>query len=201
MISGIFSSQKLGGFVIDAEALAPSPALLSGLGAPRPYIGMDLPVSDDPIDMFYTGLNWDAYFGSRFYLGFSLGGAVASKRKVTNHLGNTKDLGSSVLFHLQASAGYDLTPNMTVQVYYNHFSNARLARPDPGLEFGRRPRWLSLLDRIMVQPDRTVEKRMPSWLEGGTTTALLSGTKARRGGRPSSRSSQGGGRPLVWTAA
>ena len=131
---GIFSSQKLGGFVIDAEALAPSPAFLKGLGAPRPYVGMDLPVSDEPIDMFYTGINWETYFGKRFYLGFSLGGAVASKRKVTNHLGETKDLGSSVLFHLQASAGYDLTPNMTVQLYYNHFSNARLARPDPGLE-------------------------------------------------------------------
>lgn len=132
--SGLFSHQILNGFVINAEVLAPSPGFLSGLGAPRPYVGMDLPVSDDPIDMFYAGLNWETYLGSRFYLGFSLGGAVASKQTVTNSLGDTKDLGSSVLFHLQASAGYDLTRNMTVQVYYNHFSNARLAKPDPGLE-------------------------------------------------------------------
>lgn len=132
--SGIFSSQRLDGFVVNAEALAPSPAFLSRLGSPRPYVGLDLPVSDNPVDMFYGGLNWQAWLGSRFYLGFSLGAAVPSRRVVVNHLGYIKDLGSPLLFHLQASAGFDLTRRLTLQVYYNHFSNARLARPDPGLE-------------------------------------------------------------------
>ena len=33
-----------------------------------------------------------------------------------------------------SSADYDITRNVTMQVYYNHFSNAKLAHPDQGLE-------------------------------------------------------------------
>jgi hypothetical protein len=39
-----------------------------------------------------------------------------------------------VLFHLQASVGFDLSENTTAQLYLNHFSNAGLADQNNGLE-------------------------------------------------------------------
>lgn len=132
--TGVFSSQVATGVNINGEALAPSPGFLSVIGSPRPFIGVDIAVSDYPIDVFYAGLNWEAYFTKRLYTGFSLGGAIDTKTRFVNGSGKVKDLGSHLLFHLQASVGYDLTRNVTAQVYYNHFSNAKLSPADAGLE-------------------------------------------------------------------
>lgn len=132
--TGVFSGQTLTGAVIEGEVVAPSPSCLRVIGAPRPYIGADIALSDNPIDVIYTGLNWETYVTRRLYFGFSAGGAVASRESVDDGHGRSKDLGSQLLFHLQASAGFDLTEHLTTQIYYNHFSNARLADPDNGLE-------------------------------------------------------------------
>ncbi|MFC5991135.1 acyloxyacyl hydrolase [Limoniibacter endophyticus] len=136
---GPFSVQSFNGVTLNAEVLAPSPDFLSGIGSPRPYLGMDLAFSDHEIHAFYGGVNWEAYWTQRFYTGFSVGGAFVSDQTKTNDLGEQKDLGSKVLFHLQASVGFDITPNWTTQVYLNHFSNANLADSNDGLEsFGFR---------------------------------------------------------------
>lgn len=132
--TGVFSSQVFNGAVLNAEVLAPSPEFLSGIGAPRPYVGADIAISDDPIHVFYAGLNWEAYLSQRFYVGFSAGGSINTDQVRRDASGNVKDLGSPVLFHLQASAGFDITPTLTAQVYYNHFSNAGLADSNDGLE-------------------------------------------------------------------
>lgn len=132
--TGVFSSKTVTGTVLNAEVLAPSPGFLAGIGAPRPYIGTDIAISKNPIDVFYAGLNWEAYLTKRFYLGFSVGGSVNTRQTVTNTSGKEKDLGSPLLFHLQASAGFDLTKDVTAQLYYNHFSNAGLADSNDGLE-------------------------------------------------------------------
>lgn len=140
--SGVFSKQTLDGVVLNAEILAPSPDFLAGIGAPRPYVGADIALSDDPIDVFYAGLNWEAYLTKRFYVGFSFGGSINTDDAVRNAAGDEKDLGSHLLFHLQASAGFDVTQNLTAQVYYNHFSNAGFARANNGLEsVGARLGW------------------------------------------------------------
>ncbi|MFC6490027.1 acyloxyacyl hydrolase [Nitratireductor sp. GCM10026969] len=131
---GPFTPQSFSGGVINGELLAPSPKFLHGIGAPRPYIGTDIAISDDPIHVFYAGLNWEAYVSRKVYFGFSAGGAALSRRAETNDEGEEKDLGSQVLFHLQASAGVDLTENLTAQVYFNHFSNAQLGESNDGLE-------------------------------------------------------------------
>lgn len=132
--SGPFSSQIFSGGVINGEFLAPSPDFLSAIGSPRPYVGTDIALSDHEIHVLYAGLNWEAYYTKRLYLGFSAGGSVNSDKSKANDFGEVKDLGSSVLFHLQASAGFDITPNLTAQVYLNHFSNANLADSNDGLE-------------------------------------------------------------------
>ena len=132
--AGPFTPDTFDGGVINGEILAPSPAFLAGIGSPRPYIGTDIAISDDPIHVFYAGLNWEAYLTDRFYLGFSLGGSVNTDDKKFNDEGGKRDLGSPVLFHLQASAGVDFTPDIGVQVFLNHFSNANLASSNDGLE-------------------------------------------------------------------
>ena len=132
--AGPFTPSTFDGGVVNGEILAPSPAFLAGIGSPRPYIGTDIAISDDPIHVFYAGLNWEAYLTDRFYLGFSLGGSVNTADEKRNGDGDERDLGSPVLFHLQASAGFDFTRDIGVQAYLNHFSNANLATSNDGLE-------------------------------------------------------------------
>ena len=126
---GIFVPHDFSGGTINGEVLAPSPAFLEWLGSPRPYIGADIALSSDPVHFFYAGLNWEARLADRVYAGFSLGGSVNTDKAV-----GPRDLGSNALFHLQVSAGVDITENMALQVYLNHYSNAELADANDGLE-------------------------------------------------------------------
>lgn len=132
--AGPFTPNSFSGAVINGEFLFPSFDFLSGIGSPRPYIGTDIAISDFPIHVFYAGLNWQAYLTQRLYLGFSLGGSVNSDSKRTNERDQERDLGSSVLFHLQASAGVDITEKLGAEVFLNHVSNANLAGSNDGLE-------------------------------------------------------------------
>lgn len=131
---GPATPQVFDGVVLNGEILTPSPEFLDVLGSPRPYLGGDFALSDDPIHVIYLGLNWELYLTRKFYLGFSGGGAWASSETKTSSSGATKNLGSSTLFHLQVSAGYDLTSAITMQIFYNHFSNANLRNANTGLE-------------------------------------------------------------------
>ncbi len=132
--TGPGTPQHFTGGVINGEVLAPSPDFLSFIGSPRPYVGGDYAISDDEIHVVYAGLNWEAYLTQRMYLGFSGGGAWNSSQVTTSSSGVTKDLGSSTLFHLQLSAGYDVTSKLTLQFFYNHFSNANIFNSNTGLE-------------------------------------------------------------------
>lgn len=132
--TGPFTSRILSGGVINGEILAPSPEFLSFLGSPRPYIGTEIAISDDPIHVIYAGFNWEAHLTQRLYLGFSGGGSWNSSKLTTTAAGAVKNLGSSLLFHLQGSIGFDFTENVTGQIYLNHFSNAGIKAPNHGLE-------------------------------------------------------------------
>lgn len=131
---GPTTPQVFSGAVLNGEILAPSPDFLDRLGSPRFYLGGDYALSDDPIHVIYLGLNWELYLTQKFYLGFSGGGAWNSSETTTSSSGATKALGSSTLFHLQLSAGYDITSAITMQLFYNHFSNANLKNSNKGLE-------------------------------------------------------------------
>ena len=131
---GPATPQIFDGGVINGEILAPSPDFLDFLGSPRPYLGTDIALSDDAIHVIYFGLNWELYLTQRFYLGFSGGGSWNSSPVTTNSSGTTKDLGSSTLFHLQASIGYDFASDWSIQLFYNHYSNANLDNNNTGLE-------------------------------------------------------------------
>ncbi len=122
------------GGVVNFEVLAPSPDFLERFGAPRPYIGTDVAVSDDAIHVIYGGLNWEVYVTRRLYLGFGGGGSWNTGPREASASGATKDLGSAFLFHLQASIGLDITEKLTLQVFLNHVSNANIDSDNPGLE-------------------------------------------------------------------
>ncbi len=132
--TGPFTTDTFSGASVNGEVLAPSADFLAAIGSPRPYVGTDIAISSDPIHVFYAGLNWEAYVTERLSLGLSLGGAVVTDDTVSNAVGEIRDLGSPVLFHLQASAGFDVTPDIGAQIYFNHFSNAYLADANDGLE-------------------------------------------------------------------
>lgn len=131
---GPVTPRDFSGGVINAEILAPSPDFLRSIGAPRPYVGGDIAVSDDPLHVFYFGLSWDFYVTERMYLGLAGGGSLNSNANKTDDNGNTKHLGSTILFHLQASLGIDITSWLTAQIFYNHYSNASLRDRNAGLD-------------------------------------------------------------------
>ena len=131
---GPATPQDFSGGVVNAEILAPSPDFLSQIGAPRPYIGGDIAISDDPIHVLYFGLSWEFHVTERVYLGLAGGGSLNSNTNKTDSNGNTKHLGSTILFHLQANLGFDITSWLTAQIFYNHYSNAGLHDRNAGLD-------------------------------------------------------------------
>ena len=119
------------GGVLNGEFLFASPDFLDGFGSPRPYVGMDIGLAASPTHFFYAGLSWDYHFTRRLYVSGSVGGAVHTASDLVNPPAQ-RALGSRVLFPLAAAMGFDFTPNLTGQIYTNHFSNAGLANPNEG---------------------------------------------------------------------
>ena len=133
--TGPASPNHFSGGIINGEILLPSPDILVAIGSPRPLIGADIAISDNPVHVVYTGLNWQVHLTQRLYVGFTGGGSWNSSRVTTDAAsGATKDLGSEWLFLLQATIGIDITEKLLVELFYNHFSNASLTEFNVGLE-------------------------------------------------------------------
>lgn len=130
---GLFTTDEYDGVVINGEFLFRSPQMLSGIGSPRPYIGFDAAIADDPVHFIYGGLNWDFRLTQKLYLSTSFGGAVTTADELENPK-NHKALGCRVLFHVGAAVGYDVSERWTVQAYADHFSNADLCEQNDGAE-------------------------------------------------------------------
>ncbi|MGB3646833.1 MAG: acyloxyacyl hydrolase [Mesorhizobium sp.] len=130
---GFFSTDDFSGTVINGELLFRSPEFLEAIGSPRPYIGFDAAIAHDPVHFFYAGLNWDMSLTDRLYLSASLGGSINTARNLIDPT-TYKALGCRVLFHLGAGIGFDITPNLTIQAYADHFSDANLCRENNGAE-------------------------------------------------------------------
>lgn len=88
--------------------MLPSPAFLTVIGSPRPYVGFDGSNVDHAINVGYAGLTWDYHVSKRIYLSGSLGASV-NDAKVLKYSANTRSLGSNVGFHVDAAVGYDFT--------------------------------------------------------------------------------------------
>ncbi|MBC2885455.1 acyloxyacyl hydrolase [Ochrobactrum sp. CM-21-5] len=131
--TGLFTTKDYDGAVINGEFLFRSPDMLSSIGSPRPYIGFDAAIADDPVHFVYGGLNWDFRIYEKLYLTTSFGGAVTTASELHDPDGY-KALGCRVLFHLGVGLGYDFNENWTAQLYADHFSNANICKENNGAE-------------------------------------------------------------------
>lgn len=123
--TGVFTSNRRSGVTLHGEIAFPSPEVLSVLLHPRPYIGFNVSPGKNHTDYLFAGLGWENYLTDKFYLIGSLGGAIHNASSLT-HGKLAKAHGCSVLFHLEFGLGYDVTDDLTVQLFHDHFSNANL---------------------------------------------------------------------------
>lgn len=133
--TGAFTHEDERGIVINGELVLPSPGFLEVIGSPRPYLGFDFAPDDDQTDFFYAGLNWEAYFTDRLYLSASFGGSINNARQLVQPVDYLEALlGCRVLLHLGAGLGFDISRQLTVQLYADHFSNANICSENGGAE-------------------------------------------------------------------
>jgi lipid A 3-O-deacylase len=109
--------------------------ILPFLGGPRPHV-MAFVNSNGGADFASAGISWK--LGSRFYLRPSFGIAVhdGDVHLTPTFLQRHRiPFGSSILFAPEISAGVALTPHVSIEATWMHFSHARLFGPiNPGLD-------------------------------------------------------------------
>jgi hypothetical protein len=135
------SSGREAGAALNGELfLSPIFGTETGRVSLRPSIGGTASLSGDTsygfVDLTAEVSPFDPIF-------FDLGGGVAVHDGY-DHPGpaDRKDLGSRVLFHVAADVGARLTDHFGLSVYFDHLSNAGLARHNEGLEtIGLRGSW------------------------------------------------------------
>lgn len=115
-----------------------SPAWVKVFLSPRPDIGVSINTSGDT-SFAYAGLTWtwdyahDVFQANDgLYGDFGFGGAVHDG-DLHNAPPGDKAFGSRALFHLSAELGYRFDPQWSLSIYYDHYSNAGLAGPNPGI--------------------------------------------------------------------
>lgn len=131
--TGLFSGQDYSGLTLHGQILFPSPDFLAPIGAPRPYLGVNVSPGGQRTDFVFAGVEWEAYVTDRLYLLAGAGGAVHNADDLLGPV-EYKALGCRALFHLSAGLGYDVSPNLTVQVYHDHFSNGGLCTRNQGAD-------------------------------------------------------------------
>jgi lipid A 3-O-deacylase len=115
---------------------------------PRPQVGVTGNLSGYT-SQAYLGLDWTVApahdllrGGDRFLVDLAFGGAVNNDRMLPS-VTNRARLGSNLLFHPNLQLAYGIDARSSVGLYYEHSSNAHLARFNEGLNniglrYGRR---------------------------------------------------------------
>lgn len=101
-------------------------------GTIRPVVGGTVSTRGDT-NHAYAGLRWQADLGAGFFVGVGLGGAVHDGHLLPDSRRH-KALGSRVLFHIPAEIGYRLDSHNSLSLYFEHTSNAGLARHNEGMD-------------------------------------------------------------------
>ena len=109
-----------------------SPSVLFLGGTVRPVVGGSWN-TDHGTSKVYADARWESNTGLGVFFGLGVGAAVHN-----GVLGPTsmdhKALGSPVLFHFPAEIGYRFEGGHTLSLYFEHDSNAHLARYNEGLD-------------------------------------------------------------------
>jgi hypothetical protein len=89
--------------------------------------------SDGGTSKAYLDLRYMVEFDSGVFVSAGGGGAIHDG-ELTPSRKDRKALGSRLLFHIPFEAGYRFTPHQSLSIYYDHVSNAYLAKYNEGLD-------------------------------------------------------------------
>lgn len=146
-VGGIISDIRVGVFAHNVPLLGPrretgvnlnaeiqfvSPQFLRWALMPRPHVGAHVNLWGDT-SQFYAGLTWTIPLGERFFMDVFGGGALHTGRLRSTDP-DRLSLGSRGLFRVGLEIGWQLGDGHSISVMYDHVSNARLARPNNGLD-------------------------------------------------------------------
>jgi len=135
-------------FIPDSAVDGISPAL-RWLLQPAEHIGVDGNTSGYTSQLYF-GLTWTANLDTggllwpnhAVYFAFGFGPAFNNGHVYAPDTSPHLSLGSNVLFHEYLELGYRITPHVSLSVYFDHSSNAGLARYNAGLDnLGMRVGW------------------------------------------------------------
>lgn len=98
---------------------------------PRLHAGVNIN-THHATNVVYAGLTWHLDLGTLFFLEASLGGGHhdGNRKKKTKH---KNALGSRLLFRESISFGVQFTKEQSLSIVAEHMSNAKMAKPNPGL--------------------------------------------------------------------
>jgi len=133
-VGGLWSGFSLERDAVDLNVeviLSPSLPLL--WGTIRPALGGTLNLRGDTSHA-YLDARWEIEAPSGVFFSAGIGAAIHD-----GHLDpdawDRKALGSRVLFHIPIELGYRLDQYNSLSVYFEHMSNAGLARSNEGMDF------------------------------------------------------------------
>ena len=118
------------GVAINAEvAFGPSFGLLGG--RIRPVLGGSFATNSGTSFVYLDArIEWQL---DRVFFALGIGPAIHTGN-LQPRVNGRKALGSRVLFHPSAEVGFQVTPANRLSVYFEHVSNAYLARPNSGMD-------------------------------------------------------------------
>jgi len=128
---GISGHQREHGVDLNLELVfSPSVNLLSG--TLRPALGGTANFEGYTSQVYAYG-RWERDFASGFFTATGVGGSWNNgELRLVSY--SRKALGSHLLFHLPFEFGWWLSPRTSLSLYYDHMSNAYLARDNEGLD-------------------------------------------------------------------
>lgn len=133
------ASHMWSGFRLEQESVDINVEALLKPSFPGLFFGTIRPVIGGTISTVgatshaYADLRWQTELGSGFFLGVGLGAAVHDGHLLPDSWQH-KALGSRVLFHIPAEIGYRIDQHNSISLYFEHTSNAWLARYNEGLD-------------------------------------------------------------------
>ena len=102
------------------------------IGSIRPVIGGSVSTLGDTSHA-YAGLRWQVEMPLGLFFGLGLGAAVHDGYTLPDKV-DRKALGSRALFHIPAEIGWRFDGRNSISVYFEHTSNASLARHNEGMD-------------------------------------------------------------------
>lgn len=102
------------------------------IGSIRPVVGGSVSTLGDTSHA-YAGLRWQVEMPMGLFFGLGLGAAVHDGHTLPDKI-DRKALGSRALFHIPAEIGWRFDGHNSISVYFEHTSNAWLAKYNEGMD-------------------------------------------------------------------